>query len=864
MGFLSTVPLWNGIKAVNKHYQADIDAVNGPWGRFDKTIERLLIALMMFMPISFGAVEAWSEAIVVTIAAAISICFLLKLLYERDVRPVWSWSYLPVILFILVVILQLIPLKTSLVDSLSPGTAAVKTELLSDLPGTDAALESMTFSFYPNATRHDLRLVLAIVTVFIIVLNVYRRPDQIKRLLTIIAVIGGAMALLALAQDLVGNGRIYWIVPTLDRAHSGTFICHSHYGQFMNLSIGSILGLILVKVHEDTYGRTMTLSAIYDYIVSREARMLWILAGIVVVGVSTIFLSLTRGGMVSMLVAASFTTLIICSRRSMKGSGWIILLAALGAFVCVLYLGFDAVYDRLATMQETEAYKGRWQIVKDIGIAWTRFPLLGTGLGTHEVVYPMFDRSSIPALATHAENEYAQITEETGLAGLVVLIVFGLIVWFNYFRSIKRIDRSIQLASYGLGFGLLAIMIHSLSDFGQHLPANAMLSIISCALLIVLGRMGRGRRHIAFSRITRNYRGSVVLRTIALVCAVGVWGWVLPDAYHACIAEVHWKEALAVDLEIREKGPQATNEDYIRLISNVAASSDHEPDNIKYRHWLNYYRWRSISRITDPNTGGVVIPEQMMVFVHRIVDELHKARAICPTFGATYCVVGQLERFVLNDPNGADRIRKGYQLAPCDPMACFIAGLQDVEEGDIEASFTKLKKAVRLDRGLFYDVASLYVDRLDRPDLAIMIADRDIGRLDQVADILTHNDRYQSLAEETRTKVINILKAECEKSDASTGVLISLAKIYRGQENKEKAIELYCRALAQDYGQVQWRFELAILLSETGRIREAMQEAKTCLGLHPGFTAAKKLIEDLSILPEAIVGDNTFRVNYSQ
>ena len=62
---------------------------------------------------------------------------------------------------------------------------------------------------------------------------------------------------------------------------------------------------------------------------------------------------------------------------------------ALGAFICVLYIGFDAVYDRLASLRELHAYKGRWQILKDLSVSFRRFPVLGTGLGTHEVVYPL-------------------------------------------------------------------------------------------------------------------------------------------------------------------------------------------------------------------------------------------------------------------------------------------------------------------------------------------------------------------------------------------------------------------------------------------------------------------------------------------
>jgi len=223
--------------------------------RFDVAIECLLISLLAFMPFAFGAVEAWSEEVVIALAAAISITFLIKLAVVGNARCIWSLSYVPVVLFILVVVFQLIHLPAGFVELIAPSTAAIKQELLGDLPEADEVLSSMTISFYPHATKHDLRLVLAVMAVFIVVLNVYRRGEKIKRLLAAIVIIGGAVALLALAQDIFGSSKIYWFVPTgVGKADSGPFINHSHFGQFMNLSIGAALGLIMVKLHESFTG----------------------------------------------------------------------------------------------------------------------------------------------------------------------------------------------------------------------------------------------------------------------------------------------------------------------------------------------------------------------------------------------------------------------------------------------------------------------------------------------------------------------------------------------------------------------------------------------------------------------------------
>ncbi|MCP4263603.1 MAG: hypothetical protein GY774_39765 [Planctomycetes bacterium] len=832
------------------------DIIDVPLSRFDKVIEWLLILLLAFMPLAFGAVEAWSEEVVVALAAVISVCFLLKLIFERNTRVIWSWAYVPVTLFVLIVVFQLIPLPGGAVSVISPGTTTVKKELLGDLPNSSELLKSMTLSFYSNATKHDLRLILAIAAVFFVVVNVYCRAERIKRLLMAIAIIGGAISLLALAQNLFGNGKIYWIVPTAyGEAYSGTFVNHSHYGQFMNLSIGAAIGLIMVKVHRAFTGKKITPLLVFEYLGSPAAMLMWFLVVMIIIGMATVFISLTRGGMVSMFIAAGFTTLTLSSQRSLKGRGWIMALIALGAFVCVLYIGFDAVYDRLASLRELhQAQGGRWQIVKNISLAWSKFPVIGTGLGTHEVVYPMFDRSTIAALAGHAENEYAQAAEETGLMGLVTLVCFGILIWANYIRNIKNDSVPICSAAYGLGFGLLAIMLHSLSDFGQHLPANAFLSAVFCALL--LGLIPAGQKNNPTMKVVETSQVSKSLRIAVLVCASGVWAWALLGANSARLAEARWKKALVVEQGLMEKDWQGSDEEYIELLSNAAAAADYQPGNVKYRHWLNVYRWRSISRITDPNTGAIIIPEQTIEFVRRIVHELHNARTLCPTYGATYCVVGQLEKFILDDPNGAERIRKGFQLAPCDPTACFVAGLLDAEEQQIDASFEKFSRAVELDGRYFKTIADVYINHVSRPDLAVAIAGGNSSHLSYIANTLVGTEEHGDIVEEAQVRVVELLKKKCSEPDAPAWAFASMANIYRKEYDNEAAIEYYRRALALDYGQIHWRYAMARLLAETNRLLEAIHEARICLRLRPEFKAAEKLIADLSVMPGAVTKED--------
>jgi len=551
------------------------------------------------------------------------------------------------------------------------------------------------------------------------------------------------------------------------------------------------------------------------------------------------------GSMVSLLAAMAFTTLLLTSRRSLRSHGWIMAVMALIAFTCILYVGFDAVYDRLATLRDLDkAESGRMQILKDIWLMWTKFPVFGTGLGTHLVVYPMFDRSTITAMAAHAENEYAQAAEETGLVGLGLLVVFGIIVWLNYVRNVRSTNSSIHLAAYGLGFGILAILVHSLSDFGQHLPANSVLSATFCALLLVLARR-RDKTCHEYAGNRRRVR-VVVPACVLLVGSSAIWVWAIVGADNARVAQAHWDKARDMEKVLEDRDWQGSEQEYAVLISSAAAASDREPKNIEYRYQLNLYRWCAISQTKDPDTGEIVVSEDLMPTVLDIVDEFHKARAICPTYGPTYSTVGQIEAFILHDDSGAARIRKGFRLAPCSPTACFVAGYLDLMEGKDEDCIENFDRAMQLDGSLFRRIADVYANHLSRPHLAITAAGDNIGRLGYVATILD-DMQYEDLADEVREKMKGLLEARCVEPDVPASALISLGNIYRKQQDNEAAIKCYRHALTLNYSQVHWRFELARMLADARRIQEAMQEARTCLQLRPQFKAAEKLIEDLSV-----------------
>ena len=808
-------------------------------GRFDRIIEVILVMLYGFMPLALGGVRAWAKEAAIFAAGAALVFLLLSKLFFNGGKVTRTWAYAPAIIFTTIVIIQLIPWPTKITAFMSPNTAALKSRLLGDLENASAALKTMTFSFYSNATRHDLRLLFAAGALFFVVVNYCNSIKKIERILTAIACIGGIIALTAFLQNIFGNDKIYWFIePQSGNALSGPFVNHNHYGQFMNLSIGAAIGIILAELNKNIPSLKRTTPEVSEYLGSRRARKFWFMVVIIGAGSATVFTSLTRGGMLSMLAAAFFIALIAAGRKAQYGR--IMTVIGLFTFACIVYTSFDAVYDRFATLWNIDPYQDRLQIVKDLTVNFRRFPVLGTGMGTHSVVYPMIDSSNLTTLCTHAENEYAQVMEETGAAGLVTLAVFGIFVGMAFYKNIRSRNTTAAAFSYGAGFGLTAILIHSLSDFGQHIPANTFLSVTYCGILLGLANIKQNER----PAITTNR--FKMLRTAVVLGCGGIWIWALAGADNARRSYADWNNVRDIEKQLIENNRQGTDEQYDRLISSANKAITAEKDNAIYRYWYNVYRWRNICRKIDNN--WIIFPQESMPVIEDIVKELDKVRELCPTFGPAYCVQGQIENNILGKEGAVEKIRKGFVLAPCDPIACFVAGVADIEKDNINESVEKLKKAVELRENIFPDVAEIYVVKINRPEGAIDIAGDNIQRLEYLKQKLSHDKELENYSKQVELRLTEVLEKECALPNASTGALLSLANIYRQQEDKKTlAAELYRRALSVDYAAVDWRLRLAKVLAETGKTAEAMQEARICLKLQPQSKEAEKLLGELSV-----------------
>jgi tetratricopeptide (TPR) repeat protein len=733
----------------------------------------------------------------------------------------------------------------------TPNTIRLKAELLADLPDAPSLLKSVTTTFYPLATRRDLRLIVALTTVFFVVIDTYRRTAQIKRLLLAIAAIGAAVGLLALYQNVSGSMMLYGGVVAGD--YSGPFMNHSHFGQFMNLSIGAMLALLLVRVGEISPGKFGKMDSGSRSQAALPADV-WVLIGTILLSAATIFMSLTRGGVFSLVLAGAATAMVFARLWEARGRGTEVTILGIVAVACLVYASEGVVFERISSLRHvTQEGGGRWQILKDLAVAWRQFPLVGTGLGTHRFVFQMFDRSTEIAAATYAENEYAQLLEETGAIGLLLCLIFVAVTVYQYIRCVVQRRQAIHLAAVGLGYGLLAILLHSFSDFGQHVPANACLTAVFAGLLVRVRRFRPvARRH---ATLERPHLPSWLLRllyaSVPAALAAVILMWCLPAAETARRVEVASHRLSPLINSLKHRGWELGSDgEYAELLRVTSSAAQIAPDDVELRFQLNQDRWRSISRRRDRETGNLLLTERELGFTRRIVEELHSCRRLCPTFAPAYSLAGRLEHFILHLPEGEQHIRRGLALDACDPTSCIAAALLEAEEQHWEQAFNQARRAMTLDASRTRECLDIFLGG-NRPYLAHDLVQGNRVGLSMLADMAAARKRDPLLVEQCRREANALILHEAMSPNAAAEVLANAAELYDEAGKTPLAVECYRRALTQNYTRVDWRLKLAELLLRSGQLDQARYQAQICLRLQPDLKSAENV---LAAIPDAHTG----------
>jgi len=454
-----------------------------------KTIKLLLIGLILFTPIAFGAMELWALSIMELGILLIIILWAIETGIVRFLASEKSFgsaitnppSAIPMVLlalFLLLILFQMFPLPSGILKIISPKTFALRSAL-----SLEPSVSSFPLSFYPLLTRIEFFKWLTLVGLFIFLLGwkPLEQSDRTKKQLLVAVMTAGVLeSLYGMFEFFSGHRHILHLpAEAMISSVTGTFINRNYFAGYLLMVIPLSMGFLFSR----EAGRTGRYRGWRHGLSSLDGKTLLIGFGVIVMILGLLF-SASRMGIVSLLLA--FTLISLFFRNPWKArtfSRGVILILGL-AVLWAAWIGLDAVINRFFTA--SESFKERWEFWANTFQIFKDFPMFGSGLGTFIQVFPMYRSFHITGLVTHSENDFLQLLSEVGALGAGLLAILFFFLAWKVFSGIRALSSGepVRYIALGGGVGILALMLHSLVERNIQVPANAFLYTFIFALVL--------------------------------------------------------------------------------------------------------------------------------------------------------------------------------------------------------------------------------------------------------------------------------------------------------------------------------------------------------------------------------------------
>jgi len=377
---------------------------------------------------------------------------------------------LPLALVTMWLLLSTVPLPPSVLDVLSPEASRSRAET-SLLIGADAA--PAPWSLAPFLTLRSFWLWIAVVSVLLQSAGAFRRPEVAASAALGLLIVGAASGALGVAEWISGLSSL-WGRDLVALRASGSFGNPNHYAAFQAMLLCVSVGWLAYfrERHQPPSRRRRTDSGV----LGRGA-----IGGLgVVVLCLGLLTSLSRAGLTFAVIGVAAWVLL--TRRTGDRRPF----AALGliAFGFMVWFGLEPLLGRFENLEEQWLLEqGRTAVWRDSVPAVGDFWLTGSGLSSFRYVGAAYRSFGGRIFYSWAHNDYLQMAIELGAPGVLLLLWVGVVV----IREIRRVredlagDSALLQLHSGFVAAIVAIALHSITDFSLHMPANLML------LAMVLG-----------------------------------------------------------------------------------------------------------------------------------------------------------------------------------------------------------------------------------------------------------------------------------------------------------------------------------------------------------------------------------------
>jgi len=417
-------------------------------GWCERGVLALVLGMLVFAPLAFGAVPAWAFLVVQALALGVFGLWALRLWV--DPKPMLLWPPLAWV-------------------ALAFTIYAVARYFTADIEYV--------------ARWEVIQVLLFAFLFFAIINNLHGQEETTAVSFTLIAV-GTGSACYAVTQ-LIRHSNHVWneISPYVGRA-SGTYISPNNLSGLLAMLLPLTLAYLLV-------GKVKIVTRV----------MLGYAALAMAAGLAVTF---SRGGWAAAVAGMILLFGILLGHRNhrLKAVVLLVVMLAGGSFLVSHYLSKTTAYMRRVARPNDSAnlmltdgsFSSRLEIWGAAAQMWRDNPWLGVGPAHFDYRFREYRPEAIQGRPDRVHNDYLNLLTDWGIiGGVIVLAGMGIFVfWLGktwpYVRRAENAFGSGQSNRFafflGAVCGLAALAVHSLMDFNLHIPANALVAVTLLALVV--------------------------------------------------------------------------------------------------------------------------------------------------------------------------------------------------------------------------------------------------------------------------------------------------------------------------------------------------------------------------------------------
>lgn len=443
-----------------------------------------MLFVLISSALAFGTTENWSYAIMESLCLIALLLFFIKIASRKEQDFYNVPGLIPLLCFLAYMLFQIIPLPAAIIELISPARYQIQKETVNVFE------QSNWFSLTINkkATLMEFFRITAYMAFYVITVQLMTKKEYLRKTVIAVIVFASLLSFFSLIQYFLSNNKIYWLreVPALARPF-GPYVNRNHYVGLMGMLFPVILSMFLYYKPTVRYGSLREkIVGVFDH----DKTNLHLILGFLTVLISTsIFLSLSRGGIISLFISMIFFMFMILSKDSSRKKGIIVILVCILVLLSVGWFGWEPILERFWSMKNVrgditdmriDVWKNCLNIIKD-------FPLTGTGIGSFLDSYPGYRTVLLDHIYTydHAHNDYIELLTDGGIIAFLLAVWFIGAVFYHSYKTLKLRKQMYSVYLFiGSTIGMIYMLIYSITDFNLHIGANGLFFFFLAGLVV--------------------------------------------------------------------------------------------------------------------------------------------------------------------------------------------------------------------------------------------------------------------------------------------------------------------------------------------------------------------------------------------